>query len=396
MSVQRRTRGRRRRYVVRWYQEGFQHSRTFDRKADAEDFDAAQRRRAQLGAHAPAAPSDERLAEWLRAWWDRDAHDWAASTRKQRASILDVWVTPYLGQVRLRDLGSARVRDWRGEIRRDGCTASQANQSMRVLSAALGHAVEAGKLPSNPCAGIRRLPHQPARANPLNPLEAERVRAALPTLRDQVLWGLMAYAGLRPEEALALRWRDVGPVLVIDRAYTHGELKGTKTAQRRTVPVIRPLAEDLARWRELCRAEPDDLVAPALGRADRDPHPDAATRFLSMGNWRSRVWAKAIKSAGVPDRVPYNGRDTYASLLIHEGRNPGAVAAALGHGDTNLLWRHYAHVFDAAAVAPNVPLGEAVEAARAAVALTNEGPVRDGADMGDRTAEALEGENPLG
>lgn len=135
----------------------------------------------------------------------------------------------------------------------------------------------------------------------------------------------------------------MGPV-VIDRAYTHGELKGTKTAQRRTVSVIRPLAEDLARWRELSRAEAGDLVAPALGRADRDPHPDAATRFLSMNNWRRRASANATKAARVADRVSYNGRDTYASLLIHAGLNPGTVAAALGHGDTNLLWRRYAHV----------------------------------------------------
>jgi hypothetical protein len=93
--------------------------------------------------------------------------------------------------------------------------------------------------------------------------------------------------------------------------------------------------------------------------------------------------------------VPYNGRDTYASLLLHEGRNPGAVAAALGHGDTNLLWRHYAHVFDAAAVAPNVPVEEAVEAARAAVTRDATGPKRDGAEEEGQRVEPLEGENPL-
>ena len=56
----------------------------------------------------------------------------------------------------------------------------------------------------------------------------------------------MFAAGLRPEEALALRWRSVGPRLVIDEAWTHGELKTTKTRRRRTVPVVGPLADDLA------------------------------------------------------------------------------------------------------------------------------------------------------
>ena len=72
----------------------------------------------------------------------------------------------------------------------------------------------------------------------------------------------------------------------------------------------------------------------------------------------------------------------YAPLLIHEGRNPGAVAALLGHGDTNLLWRHGAHVLDAAALTPNVPLEEAVEAARAALARDGKGPNRDGPERG--------------
>jgi integrase len=71
------------------------------------------------------------------------------------------------------------------------------------------------------------------RAQPLIPLEVERIRFAIPTAGDMVLTGLFCYAGLRPEDALALRWSDVRPgVLVVDRAWTHGELKPTKTYQR--------------------------------------------------------------------------------------------------------------------------------------------------------------------
>lgn len=66
--------------------------------------------------------------------------------------------------------------------------------------------------------------------------EAERLRAELPTLRDQVLWGLLYAAGLRTEEALALRWRDVlglsrnGCKIAVDRRFVAGQmLEGTKT-----------------------------------------------------------------------------------------------------------------------------------------------------------------------
>ena len=236
---------------------------------------------------------------------------------------------------------------------------------MRVLSAALGVAVQDGLLPANPCLGIRRLPHAPAPARPLSPAESERLRAELPTLRDQVLWGLMAYAGLRPEEALALRWGDVGTTLHIHRAFTHGEQKDTKTGRARSVTVIGPLADDLAAWRERSEwSEHGDLVCPSLGRADRPA--DAARRggFLHLGNWRNRAFIPATRRAGLAGVIPYNGRDTFASLLIYEGRPPILVAAALGHGDTQTLWRHYAGVFAEAEHVTRMPIDEAVRRAR--------------------------------
>ncbi|MEZ0284413.1 MAG: tyrosine-type recombinase/integrase [Thermoleophilia bacterium] len=125
--------------------------------------------------------------------------------------------------MRMRDLGHARVRRWRQEIRAAGCPPTQANKAARVLSAALGVAVRESLIPANPCQGLRRLPVVVARPRALSPAEVELVRVQMPTLRDVALLGLMAYAGLRSGEALALRWRDVGRVLVVDRAVSDGD-----------------------------------------------------------------------------------------------------------------------------------------------------------------------------
>ena len=63
--------------------------------------------------------------------------------------------------------------------------------------------------------------------------------------------------------------------------------------------------------------------------------------------------------------TPYDGRHTYASLLIHEGRSPLLVSAALGHASGELVWRRYAHVFEEARLAPEVGMVDAIEQARA-------------------------------
>jgi integrase len=362
VSIERHVRRGRTRWLVRWREEGRQRGRTFDRKTDAEDFEREQRRRAQLGAHTPRMPSHETLREWLHEWWTAGAPTWAASTRITRAAVLDRWVAPYLGEVRLADLGATRIRRWRAEAMADGMSPHMANQGMSVLSAALGAAQEAGHLPANSCSGIRRVPHAAARPRALTPLEVERIRAAMPTMRDVVLVGLLAYAGLRPEEALALTWGSVGRVLVVDRAYSCGEHKGTKTNQRRSVEVLPPLERDLALLRPKV-ADPEALVAPGTRGG-----------FLNLRNWRERVWRPACEQARVR-ATPYDGRHTYASLLIHEGRSPLLVAAALGHASGELVWRRYGHVFEEARLAPDASMVDAVEAARAELERSGVHPV---------------------
>ena len=180
MSVHKLTRGRRVRYSVRWREGRRQRSRSFDRRGDAEAFDAEMRRRSQLGAFAPAEPSKEPLRDWLRTWWQRDGVRWEPSTRSRRASVIDLWIVPYLGDVRLRDLGSARVRDWRAEIVERGCPPTQANHALSIVSAALGAAARDGLLPFNPALRIGKLPVSVRRPKALAPMEVELIRANVP------------------------------------------------------------------------------------------------------------------------------------------------------------------------------------------------------------------------
>jgi integrase len=351
VSVHKLTRGQRVRYSVRWREGRRQRSRSFDRRADAEAFDVEMRRRSQLGAFAPAEPSRELLRDWLRTWWTRDGVRWEPSTRSRRASVLDLWIVPYLGDVRLRDLGSARIRDWRAQIVERGCPPTQTNHALSILSAALGAAARDGLLPFNPALRIGKLPVAVRRPKALAPMEVELIRANVSEPRDVVLVGLLCYAGLRPEEALALTWGSVGRVLVIDRAFTEGHVKLTKTHGRRTVEIIAPLAEDLEHLRP-SDVKPDDLVVPG-----------ARGGLLDLRNWRRRVWHPACEAAGVR-AVPYDGRHTYASLLIHEGRSIAFVAASMGHASATTTLRHYGHMFDESRLGTSASMVDAIRAAR--------------------------------
>ncbi len=290
------------------------------------------------------------LSEWLAVWQARGVVDWEKSNRAPRASIIRRWIEPFIGHVPLRDLGTARVVQWRAEVL-SRTSRQNWNKARAVLSAALGAAVLEGLLPANPVAAAPKAKHRAARPRALSPREVEAIRAHMPSPRDRALVSVLAYCGLRPEEALALEWGSVGRVLVIDAAYTAGEFKGTKTGNRRTVEVIEPVADDLAAL---------DRGAWLVFRGRRGGP-------LNLGYWRRERWAPAVEAAGVRHATPYDLRHTFASLLIHEGRSPILVAAAMGHSDIGTVWRHYAHLFDGAGHAEPVPLADAVAEARASV-----------------------------
>jgi len=358
-------------WLVRWREDGRHRSRRgFSSPEAAQEFNALKRREARLGAHGVAEPAAVRLEVWLADWWERYAVGWRRSTQQQRSPILKKWVVPYLGRVRLRDLGEARVRSWRAQIIRDGCTANRANATMLVLSSALSAAVQERLIPTNPLIGelrIRKLPHRVERPRVLTPLEIEAIRLAMASGRDRLIVSIGAYAGLRPEETVALRWTSVsGQALTIDEAYTAGELGQTKTGGRRVVPIVEPLAAELAAWRLVYESEvgtastPTGLVVPAR----RGGH-------VQWDAWRERVWGPAREAArldGDGTRVaycrPYDLRHSYASLAIHEGRPVNQVAGWMGHGQATTTLRHYAHLFDEAQMSASLPMVDAITAAR--------------------------------
>ncbi len=169
------------------------------------------------------------------------------------------------------------------------------------------------------------------------PATVERMRAAAEQ-RDATMISVLAYAGLRPGEALALRWGDVRDnTLLIERALSLGGEEDTKTTKHRTVRLLAPLKQDLAEWRLASGRPADDaLVFPNY---NDEPWTEAAYQ-----SWRRRAFRRATAAADTK-ATPYTLRHSFASLLLHEGRSVIYVARQLGH-DARLTLTRYGHVID--------------------------------------------------
>jgi integrase len=178
---------------------------------------------------------------------------------------------------------------------------------------------------------------------PLAPEQVERLRRHLLArgrLRDAVFVSVLAYAGLRPGEALGLTWGHVRErTILVERALALGRLKTTKTGKTRTVRLLAPLAADLNEWR-LAQGRPEDS-APVFPNRDGSTWSDVTWR-----NWRRRVFAPAAANAGLgADTRPYDLRHSFVSLLLLEGATVVEVARQAGHSPTMTL-STYAHLFE--------------------------------------------------
>jgi len=211
------------------------------------------------------------------------------------------------------------------------------NHTLRHLSQVLEAAVDDEILASNPAAGSRRRLKAGKPARPW--VEPEQLIAFLDASEGVgcVLLALLAGAGLRISEALALRWRD------IDLGTGTLYVRTAKTsAGVREVHLTPALRETLALWRTNTQhaAAADYVIHTATGKAH------------NPSNLRRGVLAPAVKAANVKleeqgialiGHLTFHSlRRSYASLRCACGDDVRYTAAQLGHEDPRFTLRVYA------------------------------------------------------
>lgn len=157
--------------------------------------------------------------------------------------------------------------------------------------------------------------------------------------RDATLLLVLAYAGLRPEEALALQWRHVRErTLLVEEALADGRRKDQKNRRPpRTVELLARSARTLALGGRSAATRRRTVSCSRTAAAA----PGATHDYR---NWRRRVYQPTAKALGLATTRPYDLRHSFASLLLHEGRlSIVELAHQLGHSPTMAL-NTYGHV----------------------------------------------------
>lgn len=340
---------------------GLRRSEEFDDQQVAIDFQAKLRLAKRGGSVADLTAGRELLRDFVPdIYWPRYAlQHLARPTLKSYESVWRLHAEPRVGHLQLRQFDAGVAADLVGALTDDGVGAPTIVKTLAMLQSVFRRAVLWRRISVNPLATIEKPAIAAAAVHPLAPEVVERIAAQLPPA-GRILVYLIAYAGLRPEEALALQWRHIRrSTILIEQKNVDGEIvagQKVKGKPERAVRLLAPLAEDLAILRG------SGSVVP-LGTAYVLPRPSDGTpwRDTAYRKWRRTRWQPAAVEAGVATLTfhedehggrhrsydgppPYWLRHSFASLLLHEGRlSVAEVADQLGHTIQTLL-RYYAHI----------------------------------------------------
>ena len=294
-------------------------------------------------------PSRQTLREYLTSWLESFAK-MAVSPRtyEDYRHRLTRDVLPELGEKRLDQLTLADIQRLYSDMKARGLKPRTIRYTHSVLKAALKRAVIAGVLVRNP-ADHAELPRQTKRE--MKVLAPEEVNRFLVVTRNDplhALWAILLLGGLRPGEALGLRWSDLdGNQVRIVRAlrkmtrdqYALADTKteGSRRAVLLPTPALSALeAHRIKQAREILAAGPryersDLIFANACGR----PMDIAKVR---------RSFKGSLKKANVNSVRLYDARHTHATVLMGEGVNPKVVSERLGHTNVGITLDTYSHV----------------------------------------------------
>ncbi len=338
---------------VDWYEDQADgtrklRSRNFKNKTGiggAEEYATSLDNSMRAGVYRPPEHARRRFRDVATAYLNskksiKDSH------RYRLERDLRTWVAPKWGARGIGSVTRQEVEEWVTQLQtskaphsyaREGLSPSAAGlsassiKSIVVLAGSIfKYAMEHGLITSNPVVGVERPRVMKKGLVILDHVEVERLaeaaRAVTNDETDRALVLLLGYVGLRINEALALQVSSVDAEsrrAVVSQTWAQGEtryLGPPKTGEARTVGLPAFLVDEL---RPLLQGQDGDAF---VFRARRGGP-------INDGNWRRRIWAPAVESAGLSGKspTPHDLRHAPASMMIASGADVKVIQSQLGH-----------------------------------------------------------------
>lgn len=357
---------------------GVRRLKTFERKKDADAWEAVAKVQVAEGIHVPDSATisvKDAGDKWIKSC---EAAGLERSTIDQYRTHLDLHIVPFIGKMLLSKLTVPGVRNFQDKLREEGRSAAMVKRVTVSLGGILADAQERGYVARNVVRekskqktkgrerkGERR---QIARLQVGIDIPAPKEIAILLTKiegRYRPFLVTAAFTGLRASELRGLTWNDVdlmSKVLhVRQRADKYHEIGMPKSdAGQRSIPLPPIVVNTLKEWKLTCPKGDLNLVFPN-GEGNIEWH----ANIIKRGLIPAQIAAGLVVDTGKKDgddkpimAAKYTGlhafRHFYASWCINRpedgglGLPPKVVQARLGHSSITMTMDTYGHLFPAA------------------------------------------------
>ena len=260
------------------------------------------------------------------------------STRRSYRSALQIYWVPYLADLPVDKITPMLMRkiatdiQWSSPSRRKG--------AVRLVTSIFTQAVNDELILRNPALSIPTTRTVKREIDPFSRDEADAIIGQLYQLTSGLqkiyaaFFEFSFYTGMRPGEAMALRWSEVDTrkrTAKVCRIRIYGKIQErTKTKKSREVLLNDQALHALDTARPLTAARSDYVFAPE-GSGLR------SELFIRSETGPKRYWLSALRKLGIRQRRMYDTRHTYATMCLMSGMNPAFIAAQLGHSVQVLL-----------------------------------------------------------
>jgi len=279
------------------------------------------------------------VAEYTERWLEATKDTVGLRTYQRSESSAKLHIVPTLGKVKLDKLTAMRL----DTLYRKKLKAGLSPRSVQLIHATahkmLKQAVRWQMVRTN--VAENATPPKSVRGE-MQPLTREQVRVLLRTARKHqpsyyALYALAVTTGARLGELLALQRQDVdlnAGILRISKTVHNGRVTAPKTsAGHRTIRLSKTALDAVSEHMDLYAGDVWVFPSPV-----NDTSIHRATLHISY-------WKPVLRLAGLPDETRFHDlRHTTASLLLGEGVPVPVVSQLLGHADSSITLKVYAHM----------------------------------------------------
>lgn len=333
--------GRGKRWRVRYADDsGKPCTQAFDRKIDADQFDAGVRTDVARGLYIDPALGKETVESYAERW--RQAQVYRGSTAVGAESAFRLHINPVLGKRPLSSVRTSHVQAW---VKGLDVGPSTVRVIYGFLSVMFTSAVQDRAVAVTPCQNVT-LPELPHAEHLI--LTPDQVHALAEAMPDR--WRAMVYigagCGLRSGEVMGLERKHIDfmrreihveqQLIVYSGRKPHLTPPKSRTS-RRVVEMPQVVADALARHYAEFPPVPvavEDDTDPRHKRRVREAElvfTNSAGRPIYRNNL-TKHWANAARDLGLPPKTGFHAlRHYFATLLIFAGANVKTVQLALGH-----------------------------------------------------------------